>query len=168
MTGRETRTIEWTHPATTAAAALSRGFEAVDYLRAIAAGEVHVAPAIELLGARLISIAPGRVIVSFKPDILYCNALGVVHGGIVSALLDTAMGYAATSTLANGEAFTTAQLNVNFVSALPPHAPEATAIGHVIHRGKRTLIAEAVLSGSDKLYARGSATCMIVPAPNLG
>ena len=168
METRETRAIEWTHPATTAATAVGRRLTAIEYLRAIVAGEVHVAPAIDLMGARLVSIAPGKVTVSFKPDILYSNALGVVHGGIISALLDTAMGYAATSTLKEGEAFTTAQLNVNFVSALPPSADPATAIGNIVHRGKRTLIAEAVLTGgADRLYARGSATCLIVPAPRL-
>ena len=169
MSDREQRSIEWTHPAATAAAALQRGLKALDYLQAIVAGEVNAAPAIDLMGARLTAIGPGKATISFKPDVLYCNALGVIHGGIVSALLDTAMGYAATSTLKDGEAFTTAQLNVNFVSSLAPSADTVAAVGNVVHRGKRTLIAEAVLTDSAyRLFARGSATCLIVPVPRIG
>ena len=44
--------------------------------------------------------------------------MGTMHGGIVSTLVDTAMGCAVSSTLAADAGFTTLELSTNFVRAI--------------------------------------------------
>ena len=51
----------------------------------------------------------------WMPGPEHLNPLGVVHGGILSTLLDSAMGCAVHTTLAAGETYTTLGLDVKFV-----------------------------------------------------
>src|SRR5258705_7623972 len=75
-------------------------------------------PVGRLLGFTLKSVEPGRAIFEMDVDERHHNPMGTLHGGIYCDLADAAMGFAYASTLAEGEAFTTIELKINFLRAV--------------------------------------------------
>ncbi len=96
------------------------------------------------------------------------NPIGSVHGGVFCALLDSAMGCAAHSTLDRGRVFSTLELKVNMVKALTVNTPSVVATGQVISSGRRVITASGEITGPDgTLYAHGTTTCLVLePQPS--
>ena len=90
------------------------------------------------------------------------NPMGTMHGGMLATLVDTAMGCAVSSTLAEDEAFTTLELGMNFVRAVTKETGRITAVGNLVHRGGRVATTEARVHDDDgNLYAHATSTCLI-------
>jgi uncharacterized protein (TIGR00369 family) len=95
------------------------------------------------------------------------NAAGApVHGGVYSALVDTAVG-GALSTLhesaEGGVGQTTLDLNVSFIAGAT--GGEIVAEGRILKRGRSIAFGEAwITDGADRLLAVGRATYMIIAA----
>jgi len=71
----------------------------------------------------------------------------IVHGGMVTTLLDTAMGGACWSTLDDDESFLTADLRVEFVRSARPGMLRAD--GRVVQRNRRVAFCSADLFDPD-------------------
>jgi uncharacterized protein (TIGR00369 family) len=107
---------------------------------------------------------PGRgsVVVEMPAAEFHYNPLGSVHGGVISALLDTAAGCSVHSTLAVGEAYTSLDLTVKFLRPVTVDSGLLRCEGSVIQRGRRTALAESKLyDESGRLVAYASSSCMI-------
>ena len=91
------RTITWQDPAD--AAALSQGLTGLEILHRITSGLIPAPPAAELVGFAPTYVMPGRVVFAYEPREEHYNALGAVHGGILTTVLDTVMGCAIHSRL---------------------------------------------------------------------
>ena len=93
------------------------------------------------------------------------NAVGApLHGGVLSALVDTAVG-GALSTMheqsGGGVGQTTLELNVSFMSAA--RDGDVFAEGRILRRGRSVAVGEAsITDGAGRLLAVGRATYMIV------
>ena len=158
---RQTKSISWSAPADVRAAAADMNF--LDYLKAVAQGSLPNSPAIELLGMRLRNFGDGNAEVSFSPDEHHLNFAGAVHGGVISAVLDSCIGYAVNAALKPEETFVTAQLNVQFVKGVKAGEATLKARAELRHRGGRVAIAEAILEdASGALRATATATCLIM------
>ena len=72
-------------------------------------------PVADLVGFRVIEVAPGRALFEMEAGPQHANPMGTVHGGILCDLADAAMGIAYASTLGEGESFTTLELKINFL-----------------------------------------------------
>lgn len=154
-------TIRWVDPAELGALVGSEPLDGLGYLQRLRDGTLPDAPAIVATGARLVEIEPGRARVHFDPQLVHCNALRRVHGGVISTLLDTAIGYAVVSALAPGQGFSTVQMNVHFMRALLPGEGTAVIDGRLVRRGRRLVVAEAEMRAAEgELCATASATCM--------
>lgn len=135
--------------------------DGLGYLQRLRDGTLPDAPAIAATGARLVEIERGHAVVHFAPDLVHCNAMRQVHGGVVSTLLDTAIGYAVVSALPLGEGFATVQLNVNFIRAITPGEGTVAIESRLVRHGRRIIVAEAEMrSAAGTLCAVASATCM--------
>jgi uncharacterized protein (TIGR00369 family) len=157
-----TRTIEWHDPAE--AAALSAGLDGLEILHRISSGLIPAPPAAALVGFAPTFVMPGRVVFAYEPREEHYNALGAVHGGILTTVLDTAMGCAVSSKLDAGIAPVTIELKTSFVHPVTLDAGILRAEGRVVHPGKRVATAEARLEGEDgTLYAHASSTWLIAP-----
>src|SRR5512135_933910 len=107
------RVVTWEDPdISVAAAARMSGLE---FLSAMLRGEVPVPPLASLVGLKPLEVAAGRTVFAMDPAEFHYNTVRVVHGGIVSTLLDTAMGCAIYSMLPAGTGYTTVELHVNFL-----------------------------------------------------
>lgn len=116
-------------------------------------------PVADLVGFRVLEVAPGRALFEMEAGPQHANPMGTVHGGILCDLADAAMGIAFASTLGEGESFTTLELKINFLK--PLWTARLRAEGRVVKRGKTVGLVECdVLDEMGSLVARASSTCM--------
>lgn len=153
--------VTWEDPdISVAAAARMSGLE---FLSAMLRGEVPVPPLASLVGLRLLEVTAGRTIFAMDPAEFHYNTVRVVHGGIVSTLLDTAMGCAIYSTLPAGTGYTTVELHVNFLRPITAQTGLLRCEGETIHVGRTIATAQGrLVDASGKLYAHGTTTCAIM------
>jgi uncharacterized protein (TIGR00369 family) len=84
----------------------------------------------------------------------------IMHGGMVTTILDTAMGGACWTVLKHGETFLTVDLRVEFLRAARPGLLRAE--GAVIHRGRRVAFCSADLFDAERaLLATARCTQLI-------
>lgn len=128
--------------------------------------QVHIG---EKLGLRIVERSDGRSVMTWDapPEYGFPTASGqVIHGGMVTTLLDSAMGAACWSVLADDEAFLTADLRVEFYRATRPGP--LTARGLVITRTRRLAFCSAELfDAEDRLLASSRCTQTVLPAAGL-
>ena len=109
------------------------------------------------IGMRLSRVESGEVDVSLEVEPHHLNLLGLLHGGLIATLADTATGLAYRTVLQPGTRHVTTHLSVTFLS--PGRAGRVTARGRVVKAGGRFGYAEAdVLGPDDELLARATAT----------
>lgn len=156
-----TRLIEWADPTITAQAAA--GVSGLEFLQAMVDGELPPPPIMQTLGARLESVAKGTAVFTMTPSESHYNPIGSVHGGVYATLLDSAAACAVHSSLPAGVAYTSLDLSVRFIGAINIDTGPVRCTGTVKHLGRRTALAEAVLtSDSGKLLATATSNCLIL------
>lgn len=109
------------------------------------------------LGWRVADLAPGRVTLEWEPTEDHSFPAGdgwIVHGGMVTAVLDTAMGQATWSLLDNTEVFLTADLRTEFYRPTFPGLIRAT--GWVIRKTRRTSFTAAELHDANGVLLASS------------
>jgi uncharacterized protein (TIGR00369 family) len=154
------RTVTWEDPAPGAEAAGK--MSGLEYLRAIARGELPGAPMAHLMGFWLSEIEEGRVVFEVEPAEYHYNPIGTVHGGLACTLFDSAMGCAVHTTLPAGTGYTTIELKVNLLRAITAETGRLLCEGKTVHVGGRIATAEARLTdGAGRLYGHATTTCMI-------
>ncbi len=115
-------------------------------------------------GMDLISVGDGQAEVALTLQPQHFNPQGIVHGGMIAAIADTAIGLALRSMLKPGFTHRTAQLNVHFVSK--GEGSRIVGRGRSVHLGQRMGYGEAeVVDAGGRLLARASATFIVLPAP---
>ena len=116
-------------------------------------------PVGRLIGFVMKSIEVGHAVFEMEVDDRHHNPMGTLHGGIYCDLADAAMGFAYASTLAEGEAFTTVELKINFLRAVRKGA--LTADAKVVKAGSTLGYIECdVRDEAGKLVAKVASTCM--------
>jgi uncharacterized protein (TIGR00369 family) len=110
------------------------------------------------LGVRAASSTPDAVAMSlyWKPEL--CTSNGLLHGGVIMALADSAGGACAFSNLPEGAIGTsTIESKTNFLGAVKRGSITATAT--VLHRGSTTIVIEtSVRDDTDRLIAKVTQT----------
>jgi uncharacterized protein (TIGR00369 family) len=105
----------------------------------------------------------GKAVWEYTVDPAHYNTNGVLHGGILMALLDTAMGHAVADLVAPAGRFNAAaQFNINFLAPIKSGLVRATA--EVRKLGKRLAVVEAEATDEDgRLLALATATHSLLP-----
>lgn len=154
------RTVTWHDPMATVA--LGRTMSGVDYLTAMGAGALPPSPIARTAGLEAVRIEPGDVLMRCVADEAFLNPIGVVHGGLLSTLLDSATAAAVHSTLPAGVGFTTIELKVSYLRAVRA-GDELAVHGWVTKPGSRIAFAEAdIRSATGKVVATASSSLLIV------
>lgn len=134
----------------------------LEYMQAMARGELPSSPFVGGLGIRVVEAEFGRCVFECDVSEQHNNALGIAHGGLAATLIDSATGSAALTTQPVGGRSTTLELKVNFVRPMTPATGRVRCEGTIIHHGRRVATAEArVVDSRGKLIAHGSATLML-------
>ena len=116
------------------------------------------------LGYRSLEQGDGRAVIEWdaSTDFGFHDGSGghIVHGGMVTTLLDTAMGGACWTVLDDDESFLTADLHVEFVRSARPGALRAE--GRVVRRNRRVAFCAADLyDAAGELLASSRCTQII-------
>jgi uncharacterized protein (TIGR00369 family) len=158
-----TRTFSWADPQ--AIDAEGRQASGLEFLHAGIDAKTPNAPIAATLDFAMTEAEEGRVLMTAQPQEFHYNPIGVVHGALAAALLDSAMSCAVHTTLPAGVGYTTLDLNLTFVRALTVESGPVLCEGTVVHRGRRVSTAEGRLwiKRNGNLAAHGKATCLIVP-----
>lgn len=160
----ESRTFSWVTPGQVDPARML-DLDGLQQLEAMRDGDLPHPPIMDTLGLTDLRPEPGRVVVEMPAAGFHYNPLGVVHGGVISTLLDTAAACAVHSTLAVGELYTSVDLTVKFLRPVTVESGLLTCEGTVIQRGRRTALAQAQLSDeAGRLVAHATSTCLIMRA----
>jgi uncharacterized protein (TIGR00369 family) len=116
------------------------------------------------LGASLDSVAPGAVAISLRPDPAISQQHGFVHAGALTAIADSAAGYASLSLMPPGTGVLSTEYKINFIA--PAVGDRIVARGRVVKAGRTLTVAQsevfAVSGGEEKLVALLTATMMAV------
>jgi uncharacterized protein (TIGR00369 family) len=114
------------------------------------------------IGMRLERVGMGEVDVALDVEPHHLNLVGLLHGGLIATLADTASGLAYRTVLEPGTRHVTTQLSVTFLS--PGRTGRITARGKVVKSGRRFGYAEVdVVGPDDELLARATATFNVSP-----
>ena len=158
-TARE-KSVTWPDPLAIAQA--GRGAVGLDFLRSMVDGEVEQPPIGHLLGMRVVDVEHGRAVFTLTPDESMYNPIGVVHGGIVCTLLDSALGCALHTTLPAGKGYTSVEIKVSYLKAVRPSSGLLTATGRVVRVGSRVGFTEGeVVDASGAVVATATSTLLV-------
>lgn len=95
------------------------------------------------LDARIDSIDNGRVVISAPIRSETSQQHGFAHAGLTFALGDSAAGYSALTTMAEGAEVLTAEMKINLVA--PADGARLIATGEVIKPGRRLVVTRATV-----------------------
>jgi uncharacterized protein (TIGR00369 family) len=144
-------------------ARLARSMSGLDYLGRIARGEIPRPPIAALLGFDLVEVGEGRAVFVVEPGEQHFNPIGLVHGGLLATVLDSAMGCAVHSTLPAGAGYSTVELHVNLVRAVTAETGRLRCEAELVYGGGRLATAQArAVDDSGRLYAHATTTCLIL------
>jgi uncharacterized protein (TIGR00369 family) len=119
------------------------------------------APVSQWIGYQVEPGPSGQATVRVEVDERWHNPMGRVHGGMVSALADAAMGIAFGRTLDDGQDFATIDLHVHFMR--PVTGARLTAIAQVQQRGLRVGFVECRIEDDRKRWiASANCSCTII------
>jgi uncharacterized protein (TIGR00369 family) len=118
----------------------------------------------ETLGARLVAVRPGEVEIVLDVTPRVSQQHGFVHAGAVSAIADSAAGYAGLTVMPAGAGVLTVEFKINLMA--PAAGERLIARGRVVRAGRTIVVAQAEVDaqadGRRKPVALLTATLMAV------
>lgn len=133
------------------------------------AGDPHAegptpGPFSALLGFRYISVDEVESVVEADPGPEHCNGGGIVHGGFIASVLDTATGWAVHARLPEGTAAPHVHLSIQYVRAAIPGVT-LTCRARCLVVGGRIGSTEAELTQQGAVVARAIGTHAVLAQP---
>ena len=95
------------------------------------------------LGARIVSVAPGEVLIELPWTEELGQQHGVLHAGAVASIADSACGYAALSLMPPGSAVMSVEFKVNLLA--PGRGDRFVARGRVRRAGRTLSVCEGTV-----------------------
>jgi uncharacterized protein (TIGR00369 family) len=117
----------------------------------------------EYVGFNMIGFVGDHYVVELEVEPKHFNTIGTVHGGVICALLDTAMARALVGNLPERKrkSVATLEMKVNFLKPIMA-AGKLTAYGMLTNLTNRTAFVEGIVKNQEgALIAKSSATMML-------
>jgi len=106
-------------------------------------------------------VEPGRAIARLEISEDLLNPNGVVHGGVLFTMVDTAMGKATMTALEEGQLCASIEIQMRFLR--PVSAGQLEADAAVIRRGRKVVHLESRIRDTDgSLVATGAGTFAVI------
>lgn len=159
------RNVTWTEPA--ALWEELRGMTGRAFLERVRDGLIPAPPFAALIGIRLVEVDDGRVVFEAQPDESVYNPIGLVHGGFIATILDSAIGCSVTSKMPIGKIAVSQDINVRYFKPLKADSGTIRCEGRVLNIGRTTATGEGRLYGPEgRLHAHATSTLAVVePRP---
>ncbi len=123
---------------------------------------ISLSPFVDVLGIQRYETSDGLATLDVVVSDQQLRSRGIMHGGAVSSLLDTAMGVAVSTRTPSGFFAVTAQLNVHFIR--PAWNGESLRVrAEVEHAGQLTAVARGtIVTTEDVVVAISTGTFIFV------
>jgi len=134
------------------------------YFEAIRKPGQAVNPLFSFLGLSFDEVSPERVALTlpFRPE--FRQGVNVVAGGILATLADEAMAHVVIANLAPGQTTATIEMAVRYFRAV--REGKMTAVATLVHRGRRIVSAEAVITDEKgRMAVKASGSFYVLDAP---
>ena len=119
------------------------------------AGRFDGAPVNRFLGFRIVSRSGDEAVLSMEARAEFVQEGGVIHGGMLTSLGDTAAVCVLFPELPSDRMMTSIEFKVNFLRpALPGRGP-LTARARLVQRGRRIGVCDVEVSQAERPVARG-------------
>lgn len=116
------------------------------------------------MGVEVDRVTPGEVVLGMDHNPRFTQQHGFLHGGAISAVLDTACGFAALTLMPADAGVLTVEMKVSLMA--PGRGRRFRFAGRVIKPGRTLIFCEAVAhaldAGEEKLIATMTATMMTI------
>ena len=121
----------------------------------------QTSPYYQAMGMSLVELDEGRALLRVRIQPSHLNADGILHGGVLPAIADGAMGNALRTLHGAGAQVLTAEVHLHYLR--PVTGGALLAEGRVVQSGRRLSFAEVELrdEASGKAVARGSGVFVI-------
>ena len=117
-------------------------------------------PVMKTIGAHLVKMSPGEVVIEFSYDQSLTQQNGYIHAGIVTTVVDSACGYAAYTLMPADSDVLTIEYKINFMS--PAKGETFRGIGKVLKSGRTLTVCAgdvvAIEDGKERVVATMQAT----------
>ncbi len=139
-----------------------RQMSGTEYINAVRAGDMPVSPMLKLLDIHGREWHEGYALFTVVPQEFHYNPMGIAHGGLACALLDTAMAVAVMTMLPQGLGYVTLEIKINFTKPMLNESGEMRAEGRAIHVGSKTATADGrIMDANGVIYAHGTTTLLL-------
>jgi uncharacterized protein (TIGR00369 family) len=134
-----------------------------DELRADLAERMAATAFYGWIGSSIVAARDGEVEIAMEARPHHLNLQGLVHGGVIAMLLDSAAGMSVRTRVRDGRRHVTAQLNVNYLN--PAQPGRLVARGTAMRVGVSIAYAEAeVTDARGRVVARATSVISVMPA----
>jgi uncharacterized protein (TIGR00369 family) len=147
----QSRVVSWVDPERVRS--MMDGLSGLEVNEAIRDGRLPEPTLSRVLGIRCVAVSEGEVNAELMPREDLENMGGIIHGGVLAALLDTVMGAALHTRLSAGERFATIDLKVNYLRPLSRASGVMRGMGRVINAGRRVAYVEGEIRDSNAALA---------------
>ena len=114
----------------------------IELMQGIADGRFPPPPIMSLFDARILSVDPGEAIFGCVTRPFVPEPVGLVHGGFLCTMMDSAIGLAVITESGPMQAYATIELKVSFLSRCRRRQP-VEVVGTMRSLGRRVAFAEA-------------------------
>jgi len=125
----------------------SKSGNASKRLKVLVRSKLKASHATKLLGFELDAVETGRAVLRLDVRRHHRQLHGVVHGGILAAMADTAAAIASYTVLPKGATLATVELSINYLEPVP--GGRVKAEGRVLRVGRNFAVAECEIRIED-------------------
>jgi len=120
-------------------------------------------PYYQAMGMSLLEIEEGRAVLRLAIQPAQLNADGIVHGGVLPAIADGAMGNALRTLHGSAAQVLTAEVHLHYLR--PVSGGALVADGRVVRSGRRVSFAEVEIrdEANNRLVAKGNGIFVVEP-----
>jgi uncharacterized protein (TIGR00369 family) len=127
---------------------------------------INTSPFPKHMAMRLAAIELDKAVIELKTSRSHLQAYGIVHGGVLATLIDTATFWSVYLRIPEDAGLVNIDLKLNYLQ--PVAIGLLTAEGRAIRSGNKICYAESeVWSSGRELVAHGTSTLMILPGKGL-
>jgi uncharacterized protein (TIGR00369 family) len=113
------------------------------------------------MGFRIVTASPEGHVLEADVDARFANPTGVLHGGVIMGLADSAMGLTVTGLTPRGHWGTNTDLHIRFLR--PVFSGTIRAESRIVRKGRRVVVMECDVKGPDgKVAAKATSNFLIL------
>ena len=115
------------------------------------------------LGIRIVEMGPGRLVASMEVRDELLTPFGALHGGVMAALVDHALGCVLYPLMQRGQWAATTEFKLNYLA--PVRRGTMTAESTVVSFTTRTAVVRVEVSNEDQLACVAQGTLLVADPP---